>query len=87
MYHVLFVICIYIPISCIAFGIKYYYVMDSVLALGAVDRGFIIGCVMDSVLASGAVDRGFIGCVMDSVLASGVVDRGFESRSNQSKDY
>ena len=25
MYHVLFVICIYIPISCIAFGIKYYY--------------------------------------------------------------
>jgi hypothetical protein len=24
MYHVLFVICIYIPISCIAFGIKYY---------------------------------------------------------------
>ena len=58
MYHVLFVICIYIPISCIAFGIKYYYVMDSVLALGAVDRGFI-GCVMDSVLASGVVDRGF----------------------------
>ena len=25
MYHVLFVICIYIPISCNAFGIKYYY--------------------------------------------------------------
>ena len=25
MYHALFVICIYIPISCIAFGIKYYY--------------------------------------------------------------
>ena len=25
MYHVLFVICIYIPISCIAFGIQYYY--------------------------------------------------------------
>jgi hypothetical protein len=24
MYHVLFVICIYIPISCIAFEIKYY---------------------------------------------------------------
>ena len=24
MYHVLFVICIYIPINCIAFGIKYY---------------------------------------------------------------
>ena len=28
MYHVLFVICIYIPISCIAFGIKYYYSVD-----------------------------------------------------------
>jgi hypothetical protein len=27
MYHVLFVICIYIPISCIAFGIKYYYMI------------------------------------------------------------
>ena len=25
IYHVLFVICIYISISCIAFGIKYYY--------------------------------------------------------------
>ena len=25
MYHVLFVICIYIPISCNAFGIKHYY--------------------------------------------------------------
>jgi apolipoprotein N-acyltransferase len=31
MYHVLFVICIYIPISCIAFGIKYYYKKQELL--------------------------------------------------------
>ena len=29
MYHVLFVICIYIPKSCIAFGIKYYKELTS----------------------------------------------------------
>ena len=41
MYHVLFVICIYIPISCIAFGIKYYYYYykkDIVTGIKLVDK-------------------------------------------------
>ena len=37
MYHVLFVICIYIPISCIAFGIKYYYLHLKLLKLISCD--------------------------------------------------
>jgi hypothetical protein len=51
--------------------------MVSVLALSAVDHGFI-GGVMVSVLASSAVDHGFIGGVMVNVLASSAVDHGGE---------
>ena len=60
--------------------------MVRVLALSAVDSGFICG-VMVRVLASSAVDSGFIGGVMVRVLASSAVDRGFKPRPGQNKDY
>ena len=51
MYHVLFVICIYMPISCIAFGIKYIVLLRDVFHIG-----LVIG-PRPAVLAWGAAER------------------------------
>ena len=60
--------------------------MISMLALSAVDCGFISG-VMISMLALSAVDCGFISGVMISMLALSAVECGIKLLSGQTKEY